>query len=133
MRRCKDAKMRKPTKYLQAQCHEDAKMRCCEDARHRLCPPSATVLVFSVTGVFDPFPVKLYKHLGERYDMCKCMKQIGQGLAGRPVGEILFAKDAQVLNFKCGFRKPPPFFNISQSARIIPTVVMMIFSNQCMS
>ena len=44
MRRCKDAKMRKPTKYLQAQCHEDAKMRCCEDARHRLCPPSATVL-----------------------------------------------------------------------------------------
>ena len=44
MRRCKDAMLRQPTKYLQAQCHEDAKMRCCEDARHRLCPPSATVL-----------------------------------------------------------------------------------------
>ena len=44
MRRCEDAMLRKPTKYLQAQCHEDAKMRCCEAARHRLCPPSATCL-----------------------------------------------------------------------------------------
>ena len=48
MRRCEDAMLRKPTKYLQAQCHEDAKMRCCEAARHRLCPPSATELYSGV-------------------------------------------------------------------------------------
>ena len=56
MRRCKDAKMRKPTKYLQAQCHEDAKMRCCDDARLEQCPPSATVLhdkyVILLTDIF---------------------------------------------------------------------------------
>lgn len=47
LRRCEIAMLRKPPKYLQIQCHEDAKIRCCDDARVGQCPPSATVLNWS--------------------------------------------------------------------------------------